>query len=603
MKFGSSVLRSVDDLPGAVHEIYGEWRRGNRIIAVVSALGSTTDELLAQAKGFEEEPNPRNLAKLLATGESTCAALLALALERAGVPSRLVGPAEIGLISEGGHLDAHPVELDVAALGRELDRAPVLILPGFIGHRRDGDLTLFGRGGSDLTAIFVAGRLRRDFDQVRCVLVKDVDGLFEWDPAGSAASPPRCFERISYGDALELSGDVVQHKAIRLARESGMGFEVGSVASLAASQGGHRKIALSPTRVGSETSIMSQQPAQRFTRLRVGIAGHGTVGAGVLQHLLAASEEFEVTGVLVRDLEKHRLSWDASPKAAEDTFDRLFTDDGDEFFARPIDVFVELTGGLSPAKAWIECALDRGLDVVSANKALLAKHGNELQFVARNRHANLLYSAAVGGAAPLLETAARLSGEPVRGFEAILNATSNHVLESMSRGASLEQSVRAAQDSGFAEADPSLDLDGTDACQKTELLAREVFGADVILRWGTTAAIQDVTGELLEEARAAQGSVRLVASCHLEEDPENLAPKRAFACLHPVLLPSGHPLCHLTGAGAAIAFDLQGRDSNRVVVTGSGAGRWPTAQAVVSDLFELRHAPLRQVAVPLPANR
>ncbi len=213
------------------------------------------------------------------------------------------------------------------------------------------------------------------------------------------------------------------------------------------------------------------------------------------------------------------------------------------------------------------------------------------------------FSAAVGGAAPLLEAARRLSSEPVRGFEAVLNGTSNHVLESMSRGANLQDAVRAAQTRGFAEADPTLDLDGTDAVQKTALLARELFGADLILRWGKQAAVQDVTSDLLQEARAAKSTVRLVASCYLERDPAGLEPNRAFACLHPVLLPASHPLCGVNGAGAAVSFDLEGSATRRCVVNGTGAGRWPTAESVVSDLLDLRHAPVRKSPEPSPSNR
>ncbi|MDF1836353.1 MAG: homoserine dehydrogenase, partial [Planctomycetota bacterium] len=184
LKFGSSVLRSVEDLPSVVHGIYGEWRRGRRVIAVVSALGSTTDDLLAQARELEVDPDPRHLAQLLATGENTSGALLTLALQRAGVPARSVGPGDIGLVSQGGHLDAHPVGLDVHALRNQLKTIPVLVLPGFVSHRSDGDLALLGRGGSDLTAIHLAGCLAKSAESVRCLLVKDVPGLFEWDPAG-----------------------------------------------------------------------------------------------------------------------------------------------------------------------------------------------------------------------------------------------------------------------------------------------------------------------------------------------------------------------------------------------------------------------------------
>ncbi len=593
LKFGSSVLRSVQDLPHVVHGIYGEWRRGRQVIAVVSALGSTTDELLAQAKEQQTEPDPRNLAQLLATGEKTSAALLTLALERAGVPARLIGPGDIGLTSEGGHLDAHPVGLDANAVRRELESAPVLVLPGFVSHRADGDLALLGRGGSDLTAIHLAGCLGRSSDSVRCLLVKDVPGLFEWDPVG-AYQAPRRFKQISHGDALELSGDVVQHKAIRLARESGLSFEVGSMVCVGSDPDADRRRGTAPTLVGPQASIRTDRAFPLFTRLRVAIAGHGTVGAGVLRHLLDAAEDFEVAGVLVRDVEKHRLHNAESAVLTGERFDDLFTDDEDEFFGRPFDVFIELAGGISPAKGWIERALDAGIDVVSANKAVLAQHGGELHFVARSRGARLSYSAAVGGAAPLLEAAQRLSNQPLRGFEAVLNGTTNHVVEALAQGSDLEQAVQAAQEAGLAEADPTLDLNGTDASQKTELLAREVFGSDVLIRWGKQAPVEEITPELLREARHAQGTVRLVASCYLEDGPSGLGPKRAFACLHPVLLPESHALCPVGGAGAAVAFDPVDSGGPRVVIRGTGAGRWPTAEAVLGDLFDLRRSPCRK---------
>ncbi|MDF1836433.1 MAG: homoserine dehydrogenase, partial [Planctomycetota bacterium] len=349
-----------------------------------------------------------------------------------------------------------------------------------------------------------------------------------------------------------------------------------------------------PTLVGPQSSIRSEHAFPRFTRLRVAIAGHGTVGSGVLQHLLAAADDFEVTGVLVRDVDKHRGPNTDRVLGSNERFEELFTEDEEDFFARPFDVFLELAGGIQPAKGWIERALESGADVVSANKAVLSQHGGELHFVARGRGAKLLYSAAVGGAAPLLETAKRLASEPLRGFEAVLNGTTNHVVDSLSKGATLECAVEAAQDQGLAEADPTLDLNGTDSRQKTELLARELFGSDVLVRWGKQAPVHEITPDLLQKARAACSTVRLVASCYLEEGPSGLGPKRAFASLHPVLLPASHPLSPVAGAGAAVAFDPLDPRAERIVVSGTGAGRWPTAEAVLGDLFDLRHAPCRQ---------
>jgi homoserine dehydrogenase len=597
LKFGSSVLRSESDLSAVVHEVYGEWRRGKRLIVVASAFGSTTDDLLQQARSIDAQPEPRDLARLLATGESTSAALLTLALKRAGLNARLIAPEDIGFEAEGGYLDAHPTGLDTQAIQEEFELASVLVLPGFIARLKNGDVALLGRGGSDLSAIFVAGQLGKDCPQTRCVLVKDVGGLFEWDPAGSAQYPPQRFAQISFGDALELSGEVVQHKAIRLAREVGLSFEVGHAASLGSGSEVSLEGGLRPTLVGPGVSILDKAKGQRFTRLRVGVAGHGTVGAGVLEHLLSSSEEFEVVSVLVRDLNKHRLLLESQGAAASECFDEIFTDDAEHFFAQTLDVFVEMVGGEQPATAWIERSLDQGLEVVTANKAVLARRGIELQARAERAGVGLGFSAAVGGAAPLLEAARRLSLVPTRGFEGVLNGTTNFVVESLAQGSSLEAAVKEAQAHGYAEANPELDLNGTDARQKAELLARELYGPQVRLRWGVQQGAPDVSLELLEEARRSRGTLRVVVSCYLEEPAlSSDSVPSVFIQVAPVVLPPSHPLAGVSGAGAAVAFDLQEPSSPRLVVEGEGAGRWPTAEAVFADLLDLRHSPCRRVA-------
>lgn len=599
LKFGSSVLRSEADLAGVVHGVYGEWRRGHRLIVVASAIGSTTDDLLAQARQLTAEPDPRDLAKLLATGESSSAALLNLALRRAGIPSRLIAPEDIGLTTEGGHLDAHPIGLHSSAIEREFERAPVLVLPGFISRRTDGDLALLGRGGSDLTAIFVAGKLAPLAAGTRCVLVKDVNGLFEWDPAETSQNTPRRFAQASYGDALELPGDVVQHKAIRMAREFGLHFEVGDLASIGSVGSVPQGKGQRPTSVGPAGSCFDLQERRRYTRLRVGIAGHGTVGAGVLEHLLRTPDDFEVVGVLVRDLERHRtaLADTDTGTAAEERFEGLFTDDEQAFFARPLDVFVELVGGLQPASAWVRRALQSGIDVVTANKALMAAHGNDLRQVAQAARVALSCSASVGGAAPLLEAATRISRDAaVRGFEAVLNGTSNYLMEALARGTSFADALQDAQQRGYAEADPRLDLDGTDTRQKVELLARECFGADVKLRWGVNRGVTDVPASLFEAARCSRGTLRIVASCYLEESKDSQEAPCASVQVAPVVLPASHALAGVAGAGAGVVFDFVADGAQRAFVGGEGAGRWPTAEAVFADLLELRHASSRHVA-------
>src|SRR5262245_23849964 len=188
LKFGSSVLRNVDDLPRAVHEIYYWWRCGLQVIVVTSAIGNTTDSLLRAAENICATPEGSTLAALLATGEATSSALLALALNRAGVPSRVLDPVQAGLRTAGGTLDAELISVDVARLKCELRNA-VVVVPGFIGRGDHGNTTLLGRGGSDLSALFLAQRLAAE-----CLLLKDVDGIYAGDPTTATSPPPRFAE-------------------------------------------------------------------------------------------------------------------------------------------------------------------------------------------------------------------------------------------------------------------------------------------------------------------------------------------------------------------------------------------------------------------------
>src|SRR5438270_2555959 len=187
LKFGSSVLRSEEDLPRVVHEIYRWVRRGHRVLAVVSALGSTSTELLETALGYGAKPSQAAIAALVSTGEATSVALLALALDRAGIPCALLDAARMGFGTRGLILDADPCELDEPAILRALEEFPVAVAPGFVGRAEDGSTSLLGRGGSDLTALFLAQRLGAE----HCRLIKDVDGLYEYDPAVGGPRPRR----------------------------------------------------------------------------------------------------------------------------------------------------------------------------------------------------------------------------------------------------------------------------------------------------------------------------------------------------------------------------------------------------------------------------
>jgi homoserine dehydrogenase len=222
LKFGSSVLRTDEDLPAAVNEIYEWWVQDYRVVAVVSAFGNTTDQLTQCAYSVCAEPDPTLLAALLATGEAASSALFGLALQQAGIPATVLNAEQAGLITAGPVLDAELISLDKTKLLAVLQTA-VVVLPGFVG-RADGETTLLGRGGSDLTALFVAHQL-----DGQCRLVKDVDGLYTSDPNNENGSNATRFVEVSYDSARKVGGSVVQVKAIDFAERRQLTFTVSSI--------------------------------------------------------------------------------------------------------------------------------------------------------------------------------------------------------------------------------------------------------------------------------------------------------------------------------------------------------------------------------------
>lgn len=533
LKLGSSVLPSADALAAAVSEIYRFVRRGERVVVVVSALGDTTDRLLAH--GRERGESGSALACLLATGEAEATALLALALDRAGIPATLLDPVQAGLRGEGDPLDARLAGVDRAALLGHLQSRPVAVIPGFVARSGDGATCVLGRGGSDLTAIAVAAALG-----ARCRLVKDVPGLAEWDPRRGGS--PRIFERIPWGDALLLGGRVVQEKALREAEALGLEVEVAALGSDAG------------TTIGAGIARFAEDPPRG--PVRVGLLGLGTVGLGVYRHLAARPDRFTVTGIAVRDLAKHADDRLAPGLLGADPWAVL---DG-------CDVVVELMGGLDPAYALVEDSLRRGKVVVTANKRLVADHGESLGQIPGAR---LYYSAAVGGALPVLEAVARLAGT-VLSIEGVVNGTCNFVLDRLAEGQGWDDALNGARAAGFAEADASEDLEGRDAAAKLTLLARAAFGRCPEIRR------EGISGLDAEHVRAEAGRgrrIRLVARCDADS-----------ATVGPEALAASHPLASTRDEENRVLVTTR---TGRIVLHGKGAGRWPTAESVLADLLAL----------------
>jgi len=560
LKFGSSLLRSEKDLPTAVHEIYRWWREGFQVVAVVSAFGNTTDELTQHAHSVCDQPTDQLVAVLLATGEAASSALMGLALNRSGIPATVLDAEQAGLYTDGPILDANLTSIDVASVLQAL-RDGVVVLPGFVGQGRSGKPTLLGRGGSDLTALFLAQRLGGV-----CRLIKDVDGLYTSDPNSTTGLSAARFVRVSYATAAKAGGGVVQRKAIDFAARHRLSFEVSSVGSGRA------------TEVGPYADLVSLSEPEG-NPLRVALLGCGTVGGGVYQRLAALPEIFHVVGVGTRNIDQ---AISAGVPGA------LITTHLEALIAKPVEVVIELLGGEGPARTLVSRALQLGRNVIAANKALLANDLATLQSLAANSGVRLSYNAAVGGVLPALETINRVRNlSPLHSISGVLNGTTNFILDQLANGFDFDEAVSEAQQKGYAERDPQLDLNGTDVAQKLILLASAAFEVDLPLRSIQKQGIENLKPNKIREAKNNGRITRLVAECRRE--PHGFA-----ATVFPVELPLDHPLALVNGAENRLI--IQSKTGRTWDVWGRGAGRWPTTEAVLADLFDLRRESIVDVA-------
>ncbi len=551
LKFGSSILPVEGALPHAVHEIYRYVRQGHLVVAVVSAFAGETDRLLNHARKYGEAADPSATASLVSLGEANSVALLGLALDQAGIPVNILDSAGMGLKTIGLPTDSRPSGLDVENVRRALAQKPVLVVPGFVGRDELGRVTLLGRGGSDFTALFIAGQLGAQ----QCVLIKDVDGLYDADPATNKNA--KRYERVSYDEVLNLPEGIVQHKAVRYTRDVSLNFGVGSM--------GHRVA----TWVWGGKSHFADKPA-KVKPIKVALAGAGIVGRGVYERLKGLPAFFEVVKVGVRDVKKHANS--GIPE-------KLLTADIDAVLSSGADVIVETMGGLMPAKELICGALQKGKHVVTANKAVLAAEFDTFTGIRRQTGARLLYSASVGGGVPIIEAvrAAARRGR-IASVRGVVNGTTNFVLGQLAQGVEFAEAIRKAQAAGFAEPDPSADIDGSDAAAKACILAREAFGHPIFPNQVKKMGIGHLTPNHAAQAQAQGGAIRLVAHITC---PRGMT----HAAVAPLILPSDDPLAQVHDEQNCCVITLE--DGSRTVVTGRGAGRWPTAEAMLADLFEL----------------
>ncbi len=558
LKFGSSVLQTAAQLPSAVEEIYREWRANHRVIAVVSAFAGVTDQRFAQTRAATTDLHEQ--AAWVAGGEEESGTKLAAALNANGVSARYVDAREAGLKAHGDPHESTPVSLNTEYLRECLHEHAVLVVPGFIAQDIQGRCVLLGRGGSDLTALFLARNLN-----ARCRLLKDVDGVYESDPAVAENHAQR-FHRLSWRSALDIGGRIIQPRALQFAQAHGQSFEVACVGSNLS------------THVDHGPDEFALVPHETIQPVRVVLLGLGTVGLGVYAHLARRPDLFDVVRIVVKDVNKPRSGMDATEEVTIDVPQSLLSTDVWDAISQPADLVIETIGGLDPAGDVVHAALVRGRAVVTANKALIASRWWEmLSHFAAGDTPLLKFSAAAGGAVPVLETVSALARQPgVVHVRAILNGTCNFILDALERGVDFGAAVAHAQASGFAEADPHDDLVGLDAARKLELIARAAFG-DAVPFELHVRGIVGLTASQASLVREDGLTLKLVASCERTEGHI-----RGVVKLYE--LPESD---FLAGARAEEnRVEIVGKNGVVVRLAGKGAGRWPTALSILGDVHE-----------------
>lgn len=325
---------------------------------------------------------------------------------------------------------------------------------------------------------------------------------------------------------------------------------------------------------------MSMETREKREKIRVGLLGLGTVGTGVARILTAHREDLmkqtgfriEIAKVLVRDPNKTRRFQLPADKITTRAEDILHDPD--------IDVIVEVMGGLHPTKEWVLEALERGKHVVTANKDLMAAYGHEILSKAGEKHCDVYYEASVAGGIPILRALVEsFSSDRVTKMMGIVNGTTNYILSKMSNeGTSYQEALREAQELGYAESDPSSDVEGLDAARKLVILSTLGFRVPVRLDDVEVEGITRVSSEDIRHGRKLGYEVKLIGIA--ERDGEELA-----MSVQPMMIHRDHPLASVDGVYNAVY--VYGEAVGETMFYGPGAGELPTATAVVSDLVSI----------------
>jgi homoserine dehydrogenase len=311
------------------------------------------------------------------------------------------------------------------------------------------------------------------------------------------------------------------------------------------------------------------------TKTSIGIFGLGTVGTGVVE-LLRNNPQFEIRMIAIRDPRKERETNVAEFEVTVDPF-KLANDP-------KIEILVEVAGGIDPAYEVVKRAITTGKHIVTANKELIAKHGPEIFALANQHNVTIFFEAAVGGGIPLISTLHRgLQANRISRVAGIVNGTTNYILTKMEREQKpFGEALAEAQAAGYAEADPTDDIEGRDVVYKIAILSSLAFQSpievDKIYRQGITG-ISDLDIKLAGEFGYRIKMIGLAQAA--ENDALDVR-------VHPMLIPRHHPLASVDGVNNAIF--ISGNAVGEIMLSGPGAGRFPTASAVVGDVINIASA-------------
>lgn len=314
--------------------------------------------------------------------------------------------------------------------------------------------------------------------------------------------------------------------------------------------------------------------------INIAIMGYGTVGSGVFevirrnQHIVNKKAREEINVKYVLDLRE----FPGLPveKVLTHNIDDILNDDS-------VKVVVEVMGGVEPAYTFVKAALLKGKSVATSNKALVAAHGPELLQIAREKNVNFFFEASVGGGIPIIRPLNEcLTADDILEISGILNGTTNFILTKMAKeGKEFGQVLKKAQELGYAEKDPTADIEGHDACRKIAILSSLAFGKTANFEEIYTEGITNITGKDMEYAKELECEIKLVGT-------SKKLSKGISAMVAPFMLSKNHPLSTVDGVFNAIF--VKGNVLGDTMYYGSGAGSLPTASAVVSDVIDaVRH--------------